>query len=208
MTPGAGPASTGVTVKVDLSSIGGSPTQSMFDDGSNGDVAAGDGTFSFLAPVLLGSTPGPKTLTATISDAQNRSSTTGIALTVLTPTSLQLAAAATPISATLGSPVLFTATVTNGTQPTSTGVSVAADLTSIGGSATQALVDDGTNGDLTAGDGVYSFATTVAANAAAGPKLIPVSATDAQGRTASQSVAFNVQAPSAPTGTVWRHQPR
>jgi hypothetical protein len=201
VTPGAGPASTGLTVKVDLSSIGGSPSQSMFDDGSNGDVTAGDGTFSFIAPVLLGSTPGPKTLTATISDAQNRSSTTGIALTVLTPTALQVAAAATPNSATPGSAVVFTANVTKGTQPTSTGVSVVADLSSIGGSSTQALVDDGTNGDVTAGDGVYSFATTVAANAAAGPKLIPVSVTDAQGRTASQSVAFNVQAPSAPTGT-------
>lgn len=200
VTPGAGPASTGITVTVDLSSIGGSSTQPMFDDGSNGDVTPGDGTFSFFAPVLLGSTPGAKNLTATIADAQNRSSTTGIALTVLTPTSPQIVAAVTPNAADLGATVLFTASVTGGTNPTSTGVSVTADLSSIGGSATQTLYDDGSNGDVTAGDGTYSFAATIDSGSSPGPKVIPLSVTDGQGRNAASSVALDVQSPGAISG--------
>ena len=175
-TPGAGPVSSGIAVKVDLSSIGGSPTQSMFDNGTNGDVSAGDGTFSFNTPVLLGTMSGTKILTATISDLQSRSSTTPIALTVLMSTSLKIFGAVTPDSTAANEVVLVTAGVTPGSNPTSSGVMVMADLSGLGGSPTQALFDDGTNGDLTAGDGVYSFATMVAGGVGSGPTSISLSA--------------------------------
>src|SRR6185369_3405225 len=46
VTPGANPASTGLSITADLSSIGGSATQQFFDDGINGgDASAGDNTF-------------------------------------------------------------------------------------------------------------------------------------------------------------------
>ncbi|MGI8657982.1 MAG: lamin tail domain-containing protein [Candidatus Limnocylindria bacterium] len=81
VTPGAEPTSTGLEVEADLMPIGGSATQPFFDDGSNGDATAGDLTFSFLATV--GAVPaGSKSITATIGDAQDRSATTQIALTV------------------------------------------------------------------------------------------------------------------------------
>ena len=52
---------------------------------------------------------------------------------------------------------LLTATVVPGTVPASTGIQVAADLSTVGGSSTQTFYDDGTNGDVTAGDNVFSY---------------------------------------------------
>ena len=82
VTPGANPASTGLAVTADLSTIGGSATQQLFDDGTNGDVTSGDNTFSYLATVAAATTPGAKTLTASITDAQARSGSASIGLTV------------------------------------------------------------------------------------------------------------------------------
>jgi hypothetical protein len=56
---------------------------------------------------------------------------------------------------------------------------VTADLSSIGGSATQTLFDDGTNGDQVIGDGIYSFDATVAPATTTGTKTFQISATDA-----------------------------
>jgi predicted extracellular nuclease len=72
-------------VATDLTPIDGSSTQPFFDDGTNGDVTAGDNVFTFVATVPLATVPGPKTLTATISDAEGRSGTAPIALTTTDP---------------------------------------------------------------------------------------------------------------------------
>ncbi|MEW6486281.1 MAG: choice-of-anchor X domain-containing protein, partial [Pseudomonadota bacterium] len=56
--------------------------------------------------------------------------------------------------------------------------SVTIDLSSIGGSATQQMYDNGTHGDVTAGDNIYSFEATVPNTADAGLKLLTVTATD------------------------------
>lgn len=52
-----------------------------------------------------------------------------------------------------------------------------ADLTALGGDAHQSLYDDGTHGDQTAGDSVYSFSAT-AGSAGPGAKTLYVSASD------------------------------
>jgi MYXO-CTERM domain-containing protein len=80
--PGETPASTGIAVACDLTAIGGSATQTLFDDGSNGDVLAADGTFTFSATVGGTIAAGDKSLGCTVSDAQSRSSTFAIAVTV------------------------------------------------------------------------------------------------------------------------------
>jgi uncharacterized protein len=85
VTPGSGPASTGLAVTVDLEAIGGSSSQDFFDDGTNGDLNAGDNVFSFLATVALGASDGSKTLPATITDDQLRTGSASIPLTVLAP---------------------------------------------------------------------------------------------------------------------------
>jgi len=192
VTPGASPPSTGLSVTADLTSIGGGAAQQFFDDGSNGDVTAGDNMFSYSAAVALATTPGAKILPATITDAQGRSGSANISLTVLTPTALSATASASPDSGIVGSASLFSVTVTAGTDPASTGITVAADLTDFGGAAAQAFTDNG--------GGSFSFNAIVQASAATGLHVIPVSITDAQGRTASTSIAFNVIASGALSG--------
>jgi len=100
--------------------------------------------------------------------------------------------AATPASAPDGGTTLLTVVVTPGTNPASTGISVAGNLTAIGGAAAQTLYDDGTHGDATPGDLVFSFSATVG-TAAAGPKSLPITISDAQGRTGLFSIAFYVE---------------
>ena len=58
------------------------------------------------------------------------------------------------------------------------------DLSQIGGSATQAFFDDGTNGDAVAGNNVFSYGATVAAATTPGAKSLPVVIADAQERMA------------------------
>jgi predicted extracellular nuclease len=81
VTPGTNPASTGITVSCDLSPIGGLTNQVLYDDGSHGDQAANDLTFSFTT---IDATLGPQNITCTFSDAQGRSGTTTFSLTSLT----------------------------------------------------------------------------------------------------------------------------
>ena len=91
-----------------------------------------------------------------------------------------------------GGTTLLTVAVTPGANPPSTGISVSADLTAIGGSATQAFHDDGLNGDATAGDNVFSYQATVSAGTTTGSKTLPASILDAQARSGSASISLKV----------------
>ena len=99
---------------------------------------------------------------------------------------------ASPASAPTGTSVLFTVTVTPGTNPASTGIAVTADLSSIGGSAAQTLFDDGTNGDVVSGDNVFSFLATVGSAASSGAHSITVNVSDSISRTGTTSLALTV----------------
>ncbi|MFN0137483.1 MAG: dockerin type I domain-containing protein [Phycisphaerae bacterium] len=94
---------------------------------------------------------------------------------------------------------LLTVNVTPGSNPPSTGIAVQTDLSSIGGSANQAFFNNGTNGDETAGDGVWSFEWIVPELTAAGDKNIPYTLSDAQGRSTTGALALTVN-PCASTG--------
>ncbi|HWO00570.1 MAG TPA: C25 family cysteine peptidase [Blastocatellia bacterium] len=85
VTPGTNPASIGLAVTGDLTSIGGSATQTFFDDGTNGDVAIGDNIFSFQATVAPATPPGAKSLPVAITDSQMRAGNTAISLTITPP---------------------------------------------------------------------------------------------------------------------------
>ncbi len=108
------------------------------------------------------------------------------------PTPLSVIGAANPATVNEGDSTLLTATVSPATQPASTGVAVTADLSPIGGAAAQALYDDGTNGDVAAGDGVFSYTTPATAT---GSVTIPVTATDAQMRMAQATISLTVVVP-------------
>ncbi|KFN41907.1 lamin tail domain-containing protein [Arenimonas metalli] len=82
VTPGRNPDSTGLTVVGDLSAIGGNASQTFRDDGLQGDAAAGDNVFSFEALVDAAS-PGAVSLPFTVADAQARSASGNIGLSVV-----------------------------------------------------------------------------------------------------------------------------
>jgi uncharacterized protein len=111
-----------------------------------------------------------------------------------TAASFSVSGTATPAVVTSGDSTLLTVKVTPAVSPASTGISVVADLSLIGGSTSQAFYDDGTHGDTTAGDNVFSF-TTAATTAASGPINLPVAATDVEGNHAAASIALTVNQP-------------
>jgi hypothetical protein len=193
VVPGANPTSSGVTVTADLGSIGGSATQALYDDGTNGDVTAGDLLFSFGATVGVGTAPGAKNLAVSIGDAQARTANASIVLNVPGPNAPTGTGFATPTMVILGAPTTLVVAVTPGNTPVSTGLAVTVDLSAIGGSATQAFYDDGTNGDQVAGDNIFTFSTTVPAETAAGVVLLPVTITDAELRSGGATITLDVR---------------
>ena len=125
------------------------------------------------------------------SDPQNLASDCIAAGGGTAPTAVGLAS---PSSAGAGDPVTLFVTVTPGTDPDSTGIAVGMDLTLIGGAAAQPLFDDGTHGDIVAADNTFTFETVVG-TVPAGAKSLPVTVSDAQGRTAAGTVALTVTQP-------------
>jgi len=106
------------------------------------------------------------------------------------PTNPTGTGAANPNSVLPGEKSTLTVNVTPGANPTSTGLAVAADLSSIGGSATQQFSDAGNN--------VFTFTATVASLTTPGAKSLPFTVTDDQARSASGSISLTVQQPPQP----------
>src|SRR5436190_3209329 len=109
--------------------------------------------------------------------------------------SLFASISANPTTVVPGGNSLLTVSVVPATTPPSTSITVAANLQSIGGASSQTFFDNGTNGDATAGDNVFSFLATVAPGATGGPAPISGAATDLQGRTATFQFVLTINAP-------------
>jgi hypothetical protein len=113
------------------------------------------------------------------------------------PTPIQVVAGSSSLTRT-GAPIgagtfssLITANVAAGLAPASTNLVVTVNLTSVGGGAAAAMFDDGSNGDVAAGDGIYSLAIDSTA-IAAGAYTLTVSATDAQGRSSQSDFSLTL----------------
>ncbi len=91
-----------------------------------------------------------------------------------------------------GEATRLTVNVTSGFNPASTGLSVTANLSSIGGSASQVFFNNGTNGDVTANDSVHTYQITVTGSVTPGNKVIPFTVSDAQGRSSGGAIALLV----------------
>jgi hypothetical protein len=187
------PPSPPYTFNVDASQLNAGTVQ-LFDDGNpaHGDAVAGDGVYSNIVTVGAGTTNGVKTLTSTVTDSAVPAQSSACATTV-TANTVAMAATGTATPATgipPGGGTLLVVNVTPATGPTSTNIQVHADLTNIGGSASQILYDDGTHGDATANDNHYSFSATV--GSIAGNYNLPFTVTDAQSRTASGTIFVGV----------------
>jgi hypothetical protein len=105
---------------------------------------------------------------------------------------------ATPATAQITTSTLLTVAVTGGLNPASTGLAVTGDLSSINGSSTQQFFDNGTNGDVTAGDNIFSYSAVLAEPLSAGAVSVPFTVTDAQARTGNGSI--NLTLTAAPSG--------
>jgi len=199
VTPGTNPTSTGIAATADLTSIGGSPTQTLFDDGTNGDVTPFDNIFSYQATVDVGTPIGDTIIPVAISDAQSRTGSASISLSV-TSSSIPPSGvgSASPSTVEAGSATQLTVNVTPGSNPVSTGLAVSGDLTSIGGSGTQQFFDDGSNGDVNPGDNVFTYNATVSSGTTAGGKNLSISISDAQSRTGNANISLTVTSPPEP----------
>ncbi len=93
-------------------------------------------------------------------------------------------ASVAPAAVCAGDSVTFNVNVAPGASPPSTGIQVRANLSSIGGSASQALSP--------AGGGLYSLTYAVLPAVSQGVKLIPITVTDAQGRTDASGITLRV----------------
>ena len=110
---------------------------------------------------------------------------------------LEASGAASPSTVAVGGNTLLTVRVFPATTPPSTGISVAANLIAVGGAANQKFFDDGTNGDQTANDNIFSYLATIPANAGGGQITVTATAADAQARTATAAITLTINAPIA-----------
>lgn len=102
---------------------------------------------------------------------------------------------ANPGTVSPGGVAILTVSVFPAANPTSTGISVVGNLTNIGGASNQQFFDDGTNGDTTAGDNIFSFRAVIPNDISGGVKNVTAVASDAQLRTANVSINVTVNAP-------------
>ena len=93
---------------------------------------------------------------------------------------------ANPFGVQQGESTTLTVIVSPGSDPTSTGITVTADLSSIGGSPAQSFAGSGNT---------FTFFATVAPATPVGNKLLPVTITDDQARVANATIALVVQQP-------------
>ncbi|MFA6043906.1 MAG: choice-of-anchor X domain-containing protein [Phycisphaerales bacterium] len=118
---------------------------------------------------------------------------------IVPPASLPPSVSATiaPSFGSRGSSALLTATPASGTLPASTSYTLTADLSALGGSSTQSLFDNGTNGDAVANDGVYSYLLTVGSSAPTGANGVSVTVLDQANRTGTGTASFFVLDPTS-----------
>jgi len=103
---------------------------------------------------------------------------------------------ANPALVAPGDSTRLTVAVTPGANPPSTGLAVTTNLSAIGGSTLQAFFDDGTNGDLSANDNIFSFQATVAAGTPVGVLSLPGTVSDAQFRASTFSIPLTIELPA------------
>src|SRR4029077_1235587 len=130
---------------------------------------------------------GPKTLPVTATDTLNNTGTANVSLNVFASTPPGGGGSADPSSLTAGQSTPLTVTLWPWLHPPSTGLTVTADLSSIGGSAAQAFQPGA--------DNTFTFTATVDAATPPGATSLPETIQDAQGRSANRAISLSVTAP-------------
>jgi hypothetical protein len=112
----------------------------------------------------------------------------------ITPTNPTATQAVTPAAVVRDGQqtITFRVTVNPGQVPLSTGITVIADDSTIGGSGSLALLDDGNFPDEVAGDNIFTAASTVAYTTNLGANAVPYTVNDSQGRSTGGTLNFTV----------------
>jgi hypothetical protein len=190
---GGGSPNNITSVTIDASSIN-QGTIVLNDSAQNGDVNPNDNTWSRSVTFPVNSTPGTCHLPFTVTDAQNRSFTGTLSFGINGPTGTATPASVAQEGTTVITVPLFP---NSGSLPTNI-ASVTIDASSIQ-SGTLALNDSGLNGDVTAGDGIWSGTLTVYGGATLGAASLPIHVTDVSSRQSNTGlVAVTITA--APVG--------
>jgi hypothetical protein len=186
------PDGTVTSVTVDLTDVGGTVSdQQMYDDGTNGDATASDGTYSFNY-TLSGTAPtGPAMVDIVAADSLGQSAADMASVTIAANTAPVLTGAFISRDPTpRGVFVLVTVDVADAESNIST---VEADLPSIGGVSNATMYDDGNGGDVTASDGTYSRSVLVSPSATPGMNItITFTGTDTGGLNGTDVVTFEI----------------
>lgn len=90
---------------------------------------------------------------------------------------------------------LLAVTVIPATTPPSTGITVVGNLAQIGLSSSQTFFDDGTNGDVTPSDNVFSYSAVIPGGTAGGVYSVTAVASDAEARTVNLTQFLTVSGP-------------
>lgn len=107
---------------------------------------------------------------------------------------LQAGGNANPNMIAPGGTTLLTVTVIPATTPPSTNINVVGNLTDINGASNQTFFDNGSNGDVTANDNIFSFLATIPAGLAGGSRSVTAIASDAQSRSANVLINITINA--------------
>jgi predicted extracellular nuclease len=108
---------------------------------------------------------------------------------------MQVSGLASPASIAAGASSLLTVSVAPGSNPPSHAVTVQADLSAMGGALDQEFSDSGSDGDLQAGDWVFSHQLQAAVDAPVGAFSIPVTIRDAEARVQSAAIEMKIEPP-------------
>lgn len=114
VTAATTPASTGLAVTADLSNLGLSSTQPLYDDGTHGDAVAGDKIYSYSAAVASGQVGLVPGVTVTATDTQGDVARSDVALNLAAGTLTLTSTASTAATVSAGDVAKFPLTL--GTQ--------------------------------------------------------------------------------------------
>ena len=186
-------------VYADLSELGGKRVTPLRDDGSGGDLIRNDGNYTYLFTVPVTVPYGTYNVTITAEDAVGHETETTASLVVAPPpeppriSQAKLNRSSAPNDGR--TPVLLTAIVKDSNGDLK---EVYADLSQVGGGTAERMYDDGTHGDKSAGDKVYSLSFTVSKNTPEGSRTITVTATDREGLEDTAAVTLRVISANTP----------
>lgn len=180
-----------------IDAVGWGNATNIFFEGTR-TVAPGSGNSQARAQSGCQDTDNNASDFATLTPFAPRNTSTQPATCGETGTTLFAAISANPTTVTPPGSTRLSVTVVPATTPPSTGITVVGNLTQVGGSSSQPFFDDGTNGDVTAGDNVFSYAVSFPAGTPGGNRTVTAVASDAQGRTVNNlSQIITINAPLA-----------